>query len=337
MLCIDCGKKESVIKALCIECFFKNVEFGDLSKRFEISKCTHCEALKLGDWRYNDIQVYLNQFFKKHLNLDLPFEYNIDFHFKEDEKDLKVHICLNLKEKKNVKKEFDFVIKFNKETCLRCNRYFGDYFEAVLQVRGKKEIMKRKMIVIREDAYSLIDTESLKNPNIFLTKEEEKHGGLDFYMSNKNFTRTLAKKIGEKYHATLKESSTIVGRKDGKDLYRTTYLVKIPEYEVGDVIKVDKELLFIKNISSSGIKVIILKKGIEKTLSKKYIIDNKLDVVLKDSVKEAVVVSARGNEIQVLDPDTYKTVDLVLPLSSKEISETVKIIKLNSEIFVVNL
>ena len=333
MLCIKCGQKEAVINALCIDCFFDDVDIGDLSKRFEISKCTQCNALKLGDWVYNDIKNNLSQFFKKHINVDMPLDYNTNFDFVEEEEYLKVHVRLILK--KDITKDFDFTFKFNKEICPRCNRYFGNYFEAVLQIRGKKEIMKKKINEIREEIYSLINMESSKNPNIFLTKEEEEHGGLDFYMSNKNFTRNMAKKIGDKYNATLKESSTIVGRKDGNDLYRSTYSLKIPDYGVGDVIRINKELFFVKNMTSSTMKVIILSNGIEKTLSKKYLLDNKVYLVLKDAVKEAVVISSRGKDIQILDPDTYKTMDLILPNPYENTPQTVKIIKLDSEIFIV--
>ena len=74
------------------------------------------------------------------------------------------------------------------------------------------------------------------NRALFITDSKEEHGGLDFYLSDKGSALTITKKVQGKYGGSIKQSSKNIGMKDSRQVYRMTYLLRLPSFRKGDFI-----------------------------------------------------------------------------------------------------
>src|SRR5437764_1378476 len=75
--------------------------------------------------------------------------------------------------------------------------------------------------------------------NAFVLRDEDVETGLDVYMGTTNSGRMLAKAIANEYGGRIAEHHKIVGQKDGLDLVRMTFAVRLPEYRAGDIVVLD--------------------------------------------------------------------------------------------------
>jgi len=48
------------------------------------------------------------------------------------------------------------------------------------------------------------------------------------YLSSNTVARTIARELADTFRGTIGSSPKLFGRKKGKDLYRVTYVVRIP-------------------------------------------------------------------------------------------------------------
>ena len=142
----------------------------------------------------------------------------------------------------------------------------------------------------------------------------------------------------KKFHYTwvkpVKESYKLVGRKEGKDVYRTTYAVRMSPFRVRDFIRLDGQLFQVMKISPDGVMLRALESGQDiwfhyPDLERAKIIGG------KELIKDMVVVSRSEGEIQVLDPDNLKTVDVLLPAGYDASAESVKVMKCDAGYFLV--
>ncbi len=330
MLCIECGKREAKYDGLCEECFLKRVKFTELPRHIEIVVCPHCHSVKFGrHWESTDIEDAIYRIVDRSLRFNHEYDsYELQVSHGEIEGEFIVEAAVKIK-MGDVSAEETHVVNMHihHESCPRCNRFFGNYFEAILQVRGMRE---REISEVLNFVYERIEYHANRNENLFLTKEVEKKEGWDFYLSDKREAKKIAKEICHKYGASLKESPQLAGRKDGRDLYRVTYSVRLPDYRKGDVVEIEGEPYLVDSISGTYIRGISLKDGRHKRFdSKRHSI--KL-LVKSDEFERAIVVYSRGEETQLLDSNNT-ILELRTPLTLKD-GSTVKIARVGDDVYV---
>ncbi len=331
MLCIECGKREAKYEGLCEECFLKKVKFTDLPGHMEIVRCPHCGAVKFkGEWKRMEEDDIIRELIER--NMDVLHDcdsIHFDFNVREENDGKLVDVLFHIKyEDLEVDEEHvsEVVVKY--ESCPRCNRYFGNYFEAILQIRGLRD---GELHDIVNFAHERLAFYAQKNENLFITKEEGKHGGWDIYISDKREAKKVADEMCRKYGATLKSSPHIVGRKDGKDVYRMTYSVRLPEYREGDVVEMQSKYYLVEHVSGHYVKMISLDDGKEKSVDVRK---HEIRVIKKrDELEEAMVIFSQGNEVQVMDGD-YRTLEAI-SYRKHRAGERVKIIRTENMVYVI--
>jgi nonsense-mediated mRNA decay protein 3 len=111
-----------------------------------------------------------------------------------------------------------------------CNRRRSNYFEGILQVRAEDrpltEEERGRLVAFVQDA---VARRSAKGEEVFISRVEDVRGGADVYLSSNTVTRTIARELADAFRGTVGSSPKLFGRKNGKDLYRVTYVVRIPE------------------------------------------------------------------------------------------------------------
>ncbi len=104
-------------------------------------------------------------------------------------------------------------LDIKKTICQQCSRISGGYYEAIIQLRGDP---------VRVLGYADMLLKKLQK-RTFITKEEEKDGGLDLFVGNSKVVVELMGELGVKTLITKK----LVGRDQGRRLYRTTFLIRL--------------------------------------------------------------------------------------------------------------
>jgi len=113
-------------------------------------------------------------------------------------------------------------------TCERCSRMAGNYYEAIVQVRGSKGAPSREELEeCRKIAQATTDSCLLRGDRLsFVQEVREVKGGIDLVVGSTAQGRAIAKAIQERFGGSSGESYTLVGMKDGKNVYRTSILVR---------------------------------------------------------------------------------------------------------------
>ena len=331
MLCVECGKKEAKYENLCEDCFLEKVRFTSLPQHIEITVCPHCGAVKFkGEWLRMEERDALVEAVRRNIEVlhdNDAMDISLDYRYTQREYELNIVIRVRYSDF-SVEEYHHSVVHLNYESCTRCNRYFGNYFEAIIQIRGAREGEIGELV---NYAKSRIEHYSRKNENLFLTKEERRREGWDLYISDKREARKIAREMCEKYGAMLKESPQIAGRKDGNDIYRVTYSVRLPEYRVGDILKVENEYYLLLEILGNYLKLRSLKDGRYKRVD---IRKHRVSTVVKNKeLEDAMIVYSSGLEAQIMDSH-YLTFDVKLPYPVSA-GERVKIARIGEDIYVV--
>ena len=120
---------------------------------------------------------------------------------------------------------------------------------------------------------------------------------------------------------------------DGQDMYRITYLVRLPEYHVGDVVLFQNHYCKLVRVNGNGGRVLDLNDFRERAVRRADMSGIKVYERAED-LKDATVVSRSGSEIQVLHPDNYSTVDLRVP-EDADIRDMVKVVAIDEVLYMV--
>jgi len=339
MFCVRCGKEESVADGMCIECFLEGKDIVAMPHHVDLERCTSCEEFFIdGQWRRSELKEAVEDSAVAVMTA-IPEAKILSVGTTSRELDPRNHL-VSAEADTDVggvrsTSTVSTTVRVKNTVCKRCSRQLGNYYEATLQIRSaertldddaRDEIVRR----VRHD----VEVASKNNRGLFITKVVEVAGGVDILLSSISTGRTIARDLADSYGGEYKESSKLVGKtEEGTDMYRLTYLVRLPEYHVGDIVRLNDEIFRLNWIGKNGGKVTRLRDFRETTV-KRSDMDSVRTILTKDDLKEATVVSRSAGEIQVLHPGNYSTVDLRVP-ENAEIGETVKVASVDGELFYV--
>ena len=338
--CVNCGKEtENLIDGLCLDCYSRKGGFASIKKgRLKIELCSTCGSIKYkGKWLKEDLEDAMKRLIIDNLSISKNISWKeSEIRFRRKGKTL-YEVAVKLEGEvggNKIKEEVYTEVLVEKINCPTCSRKAGKYYEAIIQLRAnereldKKEIDKMERF-LRRKIRELGDS----GRGIFIADRKEVRKGLDLYISDKRVAHSLIYQLKSGFGGEVKESPKLFGMKDGIRQYRMTYLLRLPRYREGDIIIMDERLFYIKRYSSKRIKAVDLKDWKEYNFRHKEISNCKV-LEKKDVVKEAVVVNKRGKDVQILDPDSYETKEIVIP-EDVELGEMVKIVKHDGEIFII--
>ncbi len=341
MFCVECGSEEPIFKeGVCINCYIKSHTFTKGPDRVEIPECSHC-----GSYKYKN--TWTNELFSDVIRRVIKNNFQIS----NELKDINIETdCIELKKGRECKvtitgfingqeisESHKLFVQLKKNVCDVCSKQFGGYHEAILQIRADvRDLTKDELKDIRVNVETLVEDLKLKgNRALFITDIAEEHGGLDFYISERGAGLVIAKKIQGMYGGEIKKSSKNIGMKDSKQLYRMTYLLRLPSYKNGDFVKLNDSFFQILSIHGKKVQMINLSNWQETAFDIKQI-KNAVRIGGKELVKKAIILSQTNDEIQVMDEKTYdiKTIKKPKQVIFKE--KVVNIIKIQNNIFVVS-
>ncbi|MCI4361329.1 MAG: 60S ribosomal export protein NMD3 [Thermoplasmata archaeon] len=130
------------------------------------------------------------------------------------------------------KVSIEMPVRLRAVTCPECSRRTGHFYTAVIQVRGTSERLRGSSAELRERlevAFESILKETKKEWREAFSWREPLPEGWDYYLLNTLAARSVARFAKARLGATLKESATLWGRKNGKDVYRVTFCLRVPD------------------------------------------------------------------------------------------------------------
>ena len=134
-----------------------------------------------------------------------------------------------------------------------------------------------------------------------------------------------------KYNYKAKDKST------GKGLYRIWISVRIPEFELGDIIRYENKLLQVNDIDKNRVTCTDIKDSKKHSIPLKHMEEIEL-VKKQEEIETTTIISKSPKTIQILDPVDYSAVDLEMKeeLSDCEIGDEIRLIKIDNYIYLVN-
>jgi nonsense-mediated mRNA decay protein 3 len=126
----------------------------------------------------------------------------------------------------------DLVVKLKANTCPECSRLSGHFYTATIQVRGMSERLRGPPRALRERLEATFEgllPELKPDWRKAMSWREELPEGWNYYLTDTLAARSVARFAKSRLNATLKESATLWGRRNGQDVYRVTFCLRIPD------------------------------------------------------------------------------------------------------------
>ncbi len=341
MFCVECGKEGDLIGSLCEECYSKKHLHATLPEHVDVTICAHCSSVKTergwesvgsmkeaaemaieqaitvsDDARVTEMRVALSE--RDERNLAAEVGVTLSAHGREFRRDLSTSVRLK------------------RGACNECSKQMGSYYEAILQVRGpERSLAENDLRDVERMVKTRVESMRKSSREVFISKIDRVKGGLDFFFSTIPAARAVAKELQEVLCAEYKESSSLWGRKDGKEVNRMTYLVRLPGFRKGDVVEYQGRDHFIRGMSKGMIRSVDLQTGEEVSLKVPAAHECVLSAA-KANVKKAAVVTESDREIQVIDPDSMAAVEVRKPRGFSRKGEQVRFVRTRLGVYVLS-
>jgi nonsense-mediated mRNA decay protein 3 len=203
LVCPKCGRTDDEVEFIDAFCKYDYPVRLKLPDRMEFEQCTRCQMVRLqGEWiPYNAKRL------SKYLLSKCKGDYD------SADYDVDRQVAVFVMSGSGAKIERPIPLDLKKTICQQCSRMSGGYYQAIIQLRGDplRVLGKGEMLVKR-----------LEN-RTFISKSEETDGGLDIYVGDSKAVVAVVTALGLKTFITKK----LVGRDQGKRLYRTTFLIRL--------------------------------------------------------------------------------------------------------------
>jgi nonsense-mediated mRNA decay protein 3 len=331
MFCVVCGAEGETYDGLCKECFIKRSKFVDVPDNVDIVLCVHCGAMLIGNhWEREDDPV--TRAVVGAIKVSKGIEMSPELHrVDEDERNFRVSIGLHIHIRE---KDIEFIdtketrVRMKNGTCLECSRERGFYYEAIVQLRARH----RKLTDDEVDLAVAAAKKMAAGSGSFVSKVESVKGGVDIYMGKMRDGKALSTSLAAHNGASTAETRTLAGRKDGIDLYRWTLLVRMPPFKRGDLVFLDGTVWEVRSFAKSRVNIEDITTGTRMSMPVDEL--EELPTIEREgAIRDAVVVSDHGNELQIMHPDTYSTVEMKMPTAYKKGQKEIKVVVYDGEIY----
>jgi nonsense-mediated mRNA decay protein 3 len=248
--CVVCGATgRSLVDGVCAPCASERTELVRIPKRVNVTLCPSCGARRVGQaWERAGASPLLGS---EDLARFLVVHPEVGIRKVEWEETASTATVLEYTA--HVRVVFrgvartvglPFSARVEHRTCPDCSRRSGRYFTAILQLRGPEHARPaEKPPALRarlDQQWERIWQEARPDWRKALSWREELPEGWDCYFTDTLAARGVARLAKQKFGATLKESASLFGRKDGRDVYRVTFCLRFPRPERVDSVPLEE-------------------------------------------------------------------------------------------------
>lgn len=231
-------------------------------------------------------------------------------------------------------KDVEVDVRIERKSCDRCRLIAGGYYEAIVQLRAENRFpTPEERSRCKEIAANVINRLQKSDRMIFISDIRELREGIDIYVVPIHAGEQISKTIIEKFGGKLSKASKLAGRREGREFYRVSFAVRLPQFMVGDVISIGDHII---DITSMGKRIVgtNLKTGARFNSDVGDVAGAEL-LCHRSDAKTTVLTMVQDDEIQVLDPDSYEPIILSRPaFLNAEGGDEISVIKTSKGMFV---
>lgn len=212
--CGDSSATHSFVGAFCEKCFQETHEPAKVPKDLEVDLCVHCGRVRLlGAWvPYTGKTVsgwIQNKVKHSHPLVKASASVTQDRHGLEAD----LHYVYKVHGKELPWKGRVRVL-IRKTQCPDDAKQASGYYQAIIQLRGSEE-------AVDNAAEALVN--AIEGNYTYIAKSVAQKQGVDLYVGDK----TKLQRTFEELRVRFEASRKLMGQREGKDLYLTTYLIRV--------------------------------------------------------------------------------------------------------------
>jgi len=195
---------------------------------------------------------------------------------------------------------------WHKEQCDRCSRISGSYYEGIVQVRadgrlpGTFELQMSAGIAQQIEDSLQAGGERLS----FIVDMNETREGLDITVGSQHIGTLISQGITTQLGGRFTTHPKLVGEKNGRQLFRITYSVRLPRFQKQDVVLSHGRYVEVVHVESNHLKVLDLTEGLQRSVREDDV--ERLIGNLRNA-ESALVAFADDDIMGILDPETCQT------------------------------
>ena len=315
--CIACGSPPPLTsERLCENCLRTRTVFSQVSERIQQHRCAKCGMhevekrwVRIEDEELGELRL------RENLGVtEGATAVTVDMAYQPiDDRTARLHVTVDGElEGYKFEDQHEVLLQTSNAVCPSCTRKAGAYFEATMQLRSAgRRLSEEELKDLRGTLDELLD-ELESDPMFFVTKEGPVTGGWDLQLGSKALARTWARRLVRRFGGTTKETSTLVGMREGSELTRLTLSYRKPAYGLGDVIRLKREYWLVSAWQKDGPKIRRLDRN-ERTgvtwrdMEKATVVSKSDDQFIVD------ILNRDSSGAEVMDPNDYRVVTVALP------------------------
>ncbi len=339
--CYLCGVP-SVLEGLCSDCFAKEHPLVSTPSTINLLSCKRCGAVKVpGGWKaIAGVEPNTDEMLEHQLEIALGLEVSTLIGKPEMQIEITKRLDRVLVTTLFVtgqsdpslephEEQYPLEIRIEYGTCDSCGMMSGGYHEAILQVRAdSRSLSEEELMQIQEIVATRTFDEYGKDSKAFVTNISETKFGLDFMIGSEHLCKQIADELQSQYLADRKENFKLIGQhKGGKDKFRTTILIRLQRYTLGDFIRVSGQPCQVRGIGKGGVSCAGLLDGSAFNVNPKSAKWRTIEFLAeKDEAREYMVISRNPSEsVQLMDSKTFEIHEIEDNLFPPEIENGQKI------------
>ena len=315
--CIACGSPPPLTsERLCENCLRTRTVFSQVSERIQQHRCAKCGMheverrwVRIEDEELGELRLRENLGVTEGataVTVDMAYQLI-------DDRTARLHVTVDGElEGYKFEDQHEVLLQTSNAVCPSCTRKAGAYFEATMQLRSAgRRLSEEELKDLRGTLDELLD-ELESDPMFFVTKEGPVTGGWDLQLGSKALARTWARRLVRRFGGTTKETSTLVGMREGSEVTRLTLSYRKPAYGLGDVIRLKREYWLVSAWQKDGPKIRRLDRN-ERTgvtwrdMEKATVVSKSEDQFIVD------ILNRDSSGAEVMDPNDYRVVTVALP------------------------
>jgi nonsense-mediated mRNA decay protein 3 len=225
--------------------------------------------------------------------------------------------------------KYDVEVRFSYGTCDTCGMKSGGYYEATLQIRADG----RQVTDEEEDDIVRIVTEMTvaqyeTNEKAFVTKITSDKHGMNFQIGSDHLCRSIADVLEARYLAQRKQNYKLIGQdKGGKEKFRTTILIRLHRFRIGDFVRVLDNPCQVMAMGKGGLTYFDLVKRQRFTMNPKSSKWRSLEFLADKDDRREYMITTRvyGQPVQLMDSETFEITELDESLFDDDIESGTKV------------
>ncbi len=336
MLCVECGA-ETEPGPLCKTCQLVKRKRPSIAEFVDLVVCGGCGAvLSGGSWHEAKLEdataKVISALLAKKIDL-------VDVRVELEEEDGNVYfarVAVRSRAAGGIHRdELSSRLRVQMGTCEVCGRLSGNYFQSIIQVRAEGRLpSEEELEECRTFIEKRVDTARATDRTVFLSKAEEVKGGFDAYLSSNQLGGAIARELAERTGSQFDTSKELFGQRDGREIFRLTYLVRLPPYWPGSFILAGERVAQVRGLAAKRTMLRYLDNWNEEGVPTRELAKVRV-LGGAEIIKEAVVLAETPTEVQLLDPETNKVVDVVKPSGWEQRGETARYVKHDDGVYLV--